>query len=256
MEQNKQRLELLQRSLQGLGLDLSEDIAQLQLRFLDLVLAKNEMMNLTAITDPMEGVVKHLADGLAPLAMKSIKAQLVRGESLAWGDLGSGAGFPGISLVLAMPLVHMHLIEATSKKAHFLDTLAAELGLIKRISVHNMRLEAVGAATPVPRGTSLRAKLDAVFVRGLSHLASVIELSLPLLKLGGLLVAYKGQKAEQELHESSKAMKELRTELIEDWRFELPVAGGQRSLLIFEKKGETPRQYPRINGLPQKEPLS
>lgn len=255
VEQSIDRLDLLQTSLQGLGLSLSAEIAQAQLRFLDLVLAKNEVMNLTSITDPQESVVKHLTDGLAPLAMKSIKAQVAGKASLIWGDLGSGAGFPGISLALAVAEAQMHLVEATAKKAHFLDSLAAELGLLRRLTVHNQRLEAVGAALPVPRGTSLRGQLDAVFVRGLSHLASVIELSLPLLKVGGLLVAYKGPKAEQELLESARALKELKTELVEDWRFELPVSGGQRSLLILEKKGETPRQYPRINGLPQKEPL-
>ena len=241
------------------------------LAFLDKVLLANETMNLTAITDRVEAVRKHLVDSLSVLLLKSLAAQCARDP--LWIDVGSGAGFPGMALALAVPGAQMHLIESTGKKAHFLNTAAAELGILRQVQVHNDRAEVLAqiapsarASLPVPRGTdaplvprgtsqSLRASGDAVFFRGVSKLVSLAELGAPLLKKDGLLIAYKGPKAGEELAEASNAMKELKLELHERRDFLLPGIQEARTLLCLRKVGETPKRFPRPTGLAQKEPL-
>jgi 16S rRNA (guanine527-N7)-methyltransferase len=256
---------LLDHAIQTLGLPLASDTGPKLLKFLDLVLTTNQTMNLTAITEPAEAVHKHLVDSLSVLLLKDLASQAL-GQPV-WADIGSGAGFPGMVLALAVPGSHLHLVESTGKKAHFLQTSAAELGLMKRVTVHATRAEALAPLAPgaratlkdVPRGTTppvnLRGACDAVFFRGVSKLASLVELGAPLLKPGGLLIAYKGPKAGEELTEAAKAMKELKMELKERKDFTLPGVNEARVLICLKKVGETPKRFPRPIGLAQKEPI-
>jgi 16S rRNA (guanine527-N7)-methyltransferase len=252
---------LLNQDLESLGLTLPPGADKALIQYLGLVLEANQSMNLTAITDPQEAVHKHLVDSLSVLLLKDLAAQ-AQGP-VTWTDIGSGAGFPGLVLALAVPQAQLHLVESTGKKAHFLNTTAASLGLLKRVQVHNQRAELLGqgadpgisAKAAVPRGTSLRGLNDTVFFRGVSRLNALIELGAPLLKLGGLLVAYKGPKAEEELAEAAKALKELKMERVERKPFQLPGVNEARVLVCLKKVGETPKRYPRPVGLAQKEPL-
>ena len=256
---------LLASAVSTLGLALPDDAQPKMLRFLDGVLTTNQTMNLTAITDPAEAVHKHLVDSLSVLLLKDLALQ-ASGEPV-WADIGSGAGFPGMVLALAVPGSHLHLVESTGKKAFFLQTSAVELGLTKRVTVHATRAETLAPLGPgkrasvkdVPRGTvpaaNLRGACDAVFFRGVSRLVSLVELGAPLLKPGGLLIAYKGPKAAEELVEAAKAMKELKMELRERKDFTLPGVNEARVLVCLRKIGETPKRFPRPVGLAQKEPI-
>lgn len=256
-------LSLLRSGLAALDLTLPPDAEVALLKYLDLVLAANQTMNLTAITDPAGAVHKHLVDCLAVLQLKDLRAQA--GSRPRWADVGSGAGFPGLPLALAVPDATLDLIESTTKKALFLEKTAAELGLGDRVKVHNTRAETLGmapgnrgvSAKNVPRGTlpSLRGSCHAVFFRGVSRLAALVELGAPLLKMGGLLVAYKGPKAGEELAEAGRAMRELRMGLAQRLDFELPGVHEARVLVCLRKTGETPRKFPRLVGTAQKEPL-
>lgn len=248
---------LLEEDLTALGITLKPGSAENLIRYLDAVLETNQVMNLTSITDPIEAVHKHLADCLSALALPSIRRQSQ--TVTVWADVGSGAGFPGMALAAGTELPLLHLIESTGKKAHFLNTTCANLGLLKRVQVHAARAEVLAQLTPspsdVPRGTPLRNHCDAVFFRGVSKLSSLIELGAPLLKLGGLLVAYKGPKADEELAEASKALKELKMSFHEKHAFILPGVNEARVLLCLKKTGETPKRFPRPVGLAQKEPF-
>ncbi|HTB22451.1 MAG TPA: 16S rRNA (guanine(527)-N(7))-methyltransferase RsmG [bacterium] len=276
MEQNE-LFALLNEDLQTLGLSLPQGADAHLLTFLNKVLIANETMNLTSITDKAEAIHKHLIDSTSVLLLKSLQAQIPSNPQ--WVDVGSGAGFPGLALALAVPSATLHLVESTGKKAHFLNTLSAELGLLKRVKVYNERAEvltlykgsAVSKSVPrgtktkpapvpeasVPRGTvpSLRDFADGVFFRGVARLASLAELGAPFLKVGGLLVAYKGPKAGEELVEAAKAMKELKMELCEKRDFILPGVQEARSLICLRKTAETIKKFPRLVGLAQKEPL-
>jgi 16S rRNA (guanine527-N7)-methyltransferase len=254
---DSQLTSLLQDDLTALGLSLPPGSTETLLRYLDAVLETNQVMNLTAITDPVEAVHKHLADSLAALALPSFKAQSQ--TAAVWADVGSGAGFPGLALAAGTELPLMHLIESTGKKAHFLNTTIAALGLLRRVQVHATRAESLAQLTlapaDVPRGTPLRGACDAVLFRGVSRLSSLVELGAPLLKLGGLLIAYKGPKADDELNEATKAMKELKIGYHERHTFVLPGAHEARVLICLKKNGETPKRFPRPVGLAQKEPI-
>lgn len=285
-------LTLLNEDLKALNLTLPQGADSHLLTFLDKVLVANETMNLTAITDRSEAVHKHLIDSVSVLLLKNLFAQA--SPNPLWIDIGSGAGFPGLVLALAVPSASLHLVESTGKKAHFLNMVSAELGLLKRVRVHNQRAELMaqylgpgatsskavprgthskpalsgkGSSAPsdlfedsesnVPRGTvpNLRSSADAVFFRGVARLASLVELGAPLLKMGGLLIAYKGPKAGEELREAAKVMKELKIELDEQKDFILPGVLEARSLVCLRKTGETLKRFPRPVGLAQKEPL-
>ena len=278
MEQTE-LLALLNADLSSLDLSLALGVDAQLLAFLDKVLVANETMNLTSITDKAEAVHKHLVDSLSVLMLKTLMSQVH--QSPHWVDVGSGAGFPGMALALAVPTATVHLVESTGKKAHFLNTASAELGLLKRVKVHMQRAEVMvqtqssgaraGKNVPrgtrdkpvapvdesVPRGTAqnLRDSADGVFFRGVARIASLLELGAPFLKVGGLLIAYKGPKAAEELTEAAKAMKELKVELAERKDFILPGVLEARSLVCFRKTAETPKRFPRLIGLAQKEPL-
>jgi 16S rRNA (guanine527-N7)-methyltransferase len=260
-------IERLQTSLAELKISLPTGADEKLLKFLGLVLETNKTMNLTSIEDPGEAVSKHLVDSLSVLMLKTLAYQL--SGARAWTDVGSGAGFPGMALALAQPSAQMHLLESTGKKAHFLETTAAQLGLMKQVRVLNARAEVLCLPTPgarsakselVSRGTapslpSLRANQDAVFFRGVSKLASLVELGIPLLKVDGLIIAYKGPRAAEELVEAKKVMGLLKAELVEKLAFTLPIVNEPRVLLVLRKTGETSKIYPRAVGMAQKEPL-
>lgn len=270
-------LELLHQDLNSLGIELAPGADVLLLKYLEKVLETNQVMNLTAITDPVEAVHKHLIDSLSVLLLKSLLPK--DGQSALWTDIGSGAGFPGIVLALAVPSATLHLVESTTKKAHFLTIVSAELGLMKRVVVHNQRAELLTPwtseskgsknvphgtkpltqerAPSVPHGTpmNVRSLSDAVFFRGVSKLASLVELGAPFLKMNGFLIAYKGPKAQEELLEATKAMKELKLNLVECRTFTLPGTSETRNLVCLQKTGETPKRFPRLVSLAQKEPL-
>lgn len=252
--------EKLNSGLASLGIHLAADADKRLLRFLDLVLETNQTMNLTAITDREEGIVKHLIDSLAPLGCESLKRALAKNSAANWSDLGSGAGFPGITLALAVTEAHLSLVESVGKKAHFLEMSAAQLGLGQRVTVFKQRAEVLGQAAGKRRKQdrhepTLRETQDAVFCRGLARVVSLLELAAPLLKVGGHLIAYKGPRAEAELLEARRAMDLLSMRLIETWAFQLPGLGDPRAILVFEKQSPTKDSYPRETGLPQKEPL-
>lgn len=259
---------LLSQGLHSLGLDLNFGVQKALLAYLDMVLTTNQTMNLTAITDRAEAVHKHLIDSLSALLLKDLALQ-AQGQP-AWMDVGSGAGLPGIPLALAVPEARLSLVESTGKKAHFLEMTVAQLGLMKRVQIYNTRAEVLGmkpdaklpsakAEASVSRGTgilpSLRETQDAVFFRGVSRMNALCELGSPLLKVGGLLVAYKGPKAAEEMAEAGRALKEFKFELAEKRDLTLPGVNEARVLLCLRKVAEITKRYPRPIGTAQKEPL-
>lgn len=255
---------LLSQALNQLGLELPPAVRASLLNYLDQVLLANQTMNLTAITDPIEAVHKHLVDSLTALLLKDVEKQAQAAPQ--WMDIGSGAGMPGIPLALAIPQAQVHLVESTAKKAHFLETTIAQLGLLRRVKVYNTRAEILGlkseakpksAKAAVSRGTdlSLRETQDCVFFRGVSRMNALCELGAPLLKVGGLLVAFKGPKADEEMKEAQRALKEFKFELSERRNFVLPGVNEARVLLCLRKTSETSKRYPRAVGTAQKEPL-
>lgn len=161
----------------GIGLDaLARDAIDGHIR---LLLAWNAAMNLTAIRDPAAIAVRHVADSLSALA------ELRRRGIDQFVDLGSGGGFPGLPLAVALPVDRALLIDSVGKKVRFLATVVAAVGLDQRVAAEAVRSESL-AAGPTDRG-----RWQAVTARAVAPLAELIELGLPLLRPGGILVAWK-----------------------------------------------------------------
>lgn len=218
------------------GVPLTGRVRELTAAYLDALLETNRAFNLTAVTEPAVAWRKHILDSLslAPsLAARPELTQII--------DVGSGGGLPAIPLAIALPERRFTLLEATGKKARFLADSARALGLTN-VNVVAERAESFGQGAG-------RARFDAVTSRALARLSVLLELTLPLVRVGGLALALKGEQAEAEVAEAERALKLL---------------GGQVSsvertstgtILRIDKHAATPAKYPRRPGEPKREPL-
>lgn len=210
-------------------------------KYYELLIKYNEVMNLTAITEKEEVKIKHFADSLSPLELGIIKS----GMSIA--DVGSGAGFPGMPLKIAVPELSVTLIDALEKRIGFLKTVAGELGL-KDVDCIHMRAEDAG------HDTALREKFDVVLSRAVAPLQILSEYCMPLVKEGGYFLAMKGPSPEEEINEAVGAIKALGGEAERVEEIKLP-GGIVHSIAVIKKISHTPLKYPRKAGKPAKTPL-
>lgn len=201
----------------------------------EAVTEANKRLNLTAITSEEDVLQKHFLDSAAG-------ASLLEGERVA--DLGAGGGFPGLVLAVLRPGTHFTLLEATGKKADFLVATARALGL-DNVEVRAERIEVYA------RG-SARGRFDTVTARALAALNVLMEYGAPLLKQGGLLLAYKGRGYAEEEAQAENAAKTLG---LKREGAKLYYAGGERALLSYRKAERTPDAYPRIYKKIKEKPL-
>jgi 16S rRNA (guanine527-N7)-methyltransferase len=224
-------------------IELSEhQLSQFEIYFKELV-AWNEKMNLTAITEREQVYVKHFFDSLSVSFFVSIQ------ESSRLADIGSGAGFPSIPLKIAFPHLQVTIIDSLHKRIQFLHHLTNALGLSDVQCVH-------GRAEDIARMSDHREKYDVVTARAVAKLAVLNEFCLPFTAVGGLFVAMKGSEIKDELNEAAYSLKELRGKTIQSHRFELPDAEkSTRHLIVIQKLAATSTKYPRKAGTPLKSPL-
>ena len=211
-------------------------------RYTELLLEWNQRFNLTRITEPDEIAVKHYLDSLSVLKYVRIRG----GSSLI--DIGTGAGFPGIPLKIAVPTLRLTLLDSVRKRLTFLEAVVQELGLTDVRIVH-------GRAEDYGQDRAHRAKYDFAVSRAVARLSVLCELCMPFCRTGGKFIAYKGPEADEEIAEASKAIRVLGGKLEAVHRFTLPGGDLQRSLVIVGKTEQTPKAYPRKAGTPEKEPL-
>jgi len=210
--------------------------------FLKLVLEANQKTNLTAITNWEEAVVKHLYDSLF------VTCRLHWEGASRVLDIGAGAGFPGIPLAILYPQKKSFLVEASKKKAEFLSLVKEKLRLDNTF-ILNERAETIA------HQKDHRGQYAIVTARAVASTAVLLELALPFCQQEGYFVAYKGRNYQEELEAAKNAMELLGAVLTEEIQYELPNTLGERSLLIFQKKKNTPGKYPRRPGIPAKRPL-
>lgn len=225
-----------------LNIELSdEQVSQFE-SYYELLVETNKVMNLTAITEKDEVIVKHFADSLE--LIRSVPD--IREKEYSLIDVGTGAGFPGIPLKIAFPKLRVLLLDSLNKRVNFLNNVIEELGL-KDIEAVHMRAEE-GAANP-----SYREHFDICVSRAVANLSTLSEYCLPYVKQGGFFISYKSGEVEDEVKNASNAIKILGGELVRLDSFSL--LENERSLVVIEKKKTTPKKYPRKAGLPKKEPL-
>lgn len=206
------------------------------------LLTWNEKINLTAIKDPEAIRTKHFLDSLTAICEMNnpTPGRLV--------DVGTGAGFPGIPLKIMLPELKLTLVESVGKKAEFCRHMVEVLKL-ENVEVLTARAEDLG------QQTQHREKYDWAVARAVSQLPALVEYLLPLVRVGGGMVAQKGEHAHAEVQSAEKAIRLLGGNLRRVSPVMLPGVVEERYLVVIEKKGATPPQYPRRAGLPAKKPL-
>ncbi len=234
--------------LAGPFLALSAGQAKAFATYRDLLIEWNGRFNLTAVIDPEQIDRRLFLDALRMVGpVQAIAAPDPDGAMMSeirMVDMGTGAGFPGLALKIALPQLEVTLIEATGKKVQFLDAVIGELGLDGIVAIH-ARAEEIGTL-PEYRGA-----LDLVTARGVSSLAALFEMAAPLLRMGGIGLFPKGLDLADELATGQRAARIVgltveSSDVITD---------SETRLVVARKMTETPRQYPRRPGMPAREPL-
>ena len=212
--------------LPALGLDLTETQIDTLCAFGAAVVKQNEVMNLTAITEPEQVAKLHLLDSLSVLATQDLK-----GKSLI--DVGCGAGFPGVPLAIACPEAKVTLLDSLGKRVKWLEATLPQLGITAECVTARAE-EAVAAR---------RESYDFATSRAVARLNILLELTAPYVKVGGAVLAMKGAAAAEELAECASAIKKLGLK-VESVR-EFPLDGTAHAVIVLRKVAPTPKQYPR-----------
>jgi 16S rRNA (guanine527-N7)-methyltransferase len=234
---------LTQDALNLLGIRLTpRQIACFQ-KYEQELLAYNAQFNLTAIRDS-EGIrAKHFLDSLT-----CIRAWRDNPPS-SLIDVGTGAGFPGIPLKIFYPQLSLALVESVGKKAEFCRHVTAALNL-ERVEVIQARAEEVGQ---MPK---YRERFDWAVARAVAGLPILVEFLLPLVRIGGGVIAMKGESGPAEAHASEKAIRMLGGRMRQLMKVDLPGVAEDRYLVIIDKIAAVPPNYPRRVGIPMKKPLT
>ena len=212
--------------LPRLGLDLPEEIRQTLCAFGQGVVKQNEVMNLTAITDPAQVAKLHLLDSISLLTLEDLK-----GKKLI--DVGCGAGFPGVPVKIACPEVKLTLLDSLGKRMNWLEGFLPQLGV---------EAECVTARAE-EFVTTRREQYDIATSRAVARLNILLELTAPYVKVGGKVLAMKGTAAQEELAEAKNAIKRLGLKL--ERIAEFPVDGTAHTVIVLKKISATPAQFPR-----------
>jgi 16S rRNA (guanine527-N7)-methyltransferase len=193
----------------------------------------------TTVREPQAVLNDHLADALVALDLTAIR------EASSIGDLGAGAGVPGIPLAIALPSAHVTLVEGNGRKCEFMQAVAADLALGNVEVVH-------GRAETWKPGVG---RLDVVTARALAPLDVVAEYAAPLLKVGGALVAWRGQRDPEDEAAAARAAAILGLTVLEPQRVEPYSRARNRHLHVMVKTQRTPERFPRRDGVARKRPL-
>lgn len=233
-------MKALTEAFEQLQIPWEKDTADKFVGYMDGILEWNEKINLTAIKDRDEFVVKHLVDSILCAGFPEYK----NSESII--DVGTGAGFPGIPLAIISPDKDFVLADSLNKRLRVINDLTDRLGIYNVETVH-------GRAEELARNKNFRENFDLCVSRAVANMAVLAEYCLPFIRMGGHLLAYKGPDVNEELKSAEKAIKTLGGKVL---RIETtPLQGYEHNIVVIEKMKKTPAKYPRRAGTPVKEPI-
>ena len=232
----------IQEAAGRLGITPGEETCRKLIRYYEMVIEKNRVMNLTAITEEDEFLYKHFVDSLSVVQVLGSAPGRLRVI-----DVGTGAGFPGLVLKIAFPELDVTLFDSLQKRLRFLDEVIRELELDPQ-SVRTLH----GRAEDIGQDPAHRETYDLVLARAVAGMSTLSEYCLPLAAVGGRFIAY---KTENDAAACGKAIRLLGGRVGEVKEFTLPGTDFKRTFLTIEKVKETPGKYPRKAGTPAREPL-
>ncbi|MCI9063193.1 MAG: 16S rRNA (guanine(527)-N(7))-methyltransferase RsmG [Clostridia bacterium] len=209
-------------------------------KYMDLLLEWNEKINLTAITEKDEVILKHFIDSMTVLKYIKDNGDIV--------DVGTGAGFPGIPLSIVKDNLTVTLVDSLNKRINFLNEVKEKIQLENVKTIHS-RAEDFG------QNKEYREKYDVSVSRAVANLSVLVEYLLPLVKVGGKCICMKGSEVEEEIEEAKFAIKELGGKIESVEEFYLPNTDMKRTIILINKIKKTPMKYPRKPGMPAKQPL-
>lgn len=205
--------------------------------YFEKLVSYNEKVNLTAITERNQVFNKHFLDSILPIDIIKQNASMV--------DVGTGAGFPSLPLKIVKPDINLTMVDSLNKRINFLNELTGQL------NIHTTNIHARAEDFALNN----REKFDVAVARAVARLNTVLEYLLPLVKVGGIVLAYKGSSANEEIEEAKNAIALLGGKLKQILHFDLPNEQGVRNIIVIEKIKATPKQYPRGKNLPKSNPI-
>lgn len=230
----------LSENLKKIDIKIDEKQSNKFYQYMKLLLEWNEKINLTAITEENDIILKHFVDSLTILKYLNSNERIV--------DIGTGAGFPGIPLAIMSNSNEFMLVDSLNKRINFLNDVKEKINQ-DNISTIHARAEEFG------QNKLYREKFDLAVSRAVANLSVLVEFLIPTVKIGGKIICMKGSQIEEELNESKFAIRELGGVIKKREEFYLAETDIKRNIVIIEKVKETPRKYPRKAGTPAKQPL-
>ncbi len=228
----------LKKVFEKYGISLSEEQETQFDKYFSMLIETNKVLNLTAITEEQEVLIKHFLDSALPFAYIPQNSKVV--------DVGSGAGFPALPLKIVRPDLNVCMVDSLNKRINFLSNVISELKLKDATAVHS-RAEDFAKEN--------REKFDVAVARAVASLNTLVEYLLPLIKVGGIAVIYKSSKLQEEIEVAKKAIAVLGGKITEVVNFVIEESL-ERNVLIIKKIGKTPPKYPRDKNKPKLMPIS
>lgn len=232
--------EELEKKLDVINIKLNEKQIKQFYDYMNLLIEWNKKINLTAIIEPKEIILKHFVDSLTISKYINEKSTLI--------DVGTGAGFPGIPLKILRNDIKITLVDSLNKRIKFLDEVIEKLNLDGIKTVH-------GRAEEIGRNREYREKFDYATSRAVANTAILSEYLIPLVKINGKCIYMKGPDTNEELKNGKKAISVLGGNIVNKEEFGLPYSDIKRTIIIIDKVKNTPTKYPRKAGTPSKEPI-
>ena len=220
--------------------ELTEDQVENFFKYMNLLLEWNEKINLTAITDVDDIILKHFIDSMTVLKYIEKDKSII--------DVGTGAGFPGIPIAIMREDVKITLLDSLNKRINFLNEVCSELKINNIETIH-------GRAEEAGRNKQYREKYDISVSRAVANMTTLSEYLIPFVKVGGICICMKGSEIDHELEQAKFAIKELGGKIEKVEKFNLPDSDIERNIVIIKKIKPTPNRYPRKAGMPSKMPI-
>ena len=223
-----------------LGIDFSVEQINKFYKYMELLIEWNQKINLTAIIEPEEIILKHFIDSITILKYIEKDAKIV--------DVGTGAGFPGIPVSIMRPDLKITLVDSLNKRLIFLQEVIKELNL-ENIEIIHSRAEEFG------QNKKYRESFDIATSRAVANLSTLSEYLIPLVKIGGKVISMKAADANNEINDAKNAIEILGGKINKIDEFNLPNSDIGRTIILINKEKSTPNKYPRKPGTPSKEPI-